>query len=38
MCRAEFYLLTPPDPNRIKNKTWEDMGKPFIETNIPFRR
>ena len=38
MCRAEFYLLTPPDPNRVKNKTWDDMGKPFIETNLPFRR
>ncbi len=37
-CRADFYLMTPPNPDRYKNRPWSRTGRPIFSTNISFRR
>lgn len=34
--RADFYMLTTPNPNVVKNKKWSQMGKPVFSTNMSF--
>lgn len=37
-CRADFYLMTPPNPARYKNRPWSRVGKPIFSANLSFRR
>lgn len=37
-CRADFYLLSPPNPARYRRKTWDRMGKPIFSANVSFHR
>ncbi len=36
--QAEFYRLTPPDPQRYRRKTWRNMEKPLFQVSGSFRR
>ncbi len=36
--RADFFLMTPPDPARYKNKPWSKLGRPLFSANLSFRR
>lgn len=37
-CRADFYLMTPPNPARYKNRPWSRVGRPVFSANLSFRR
>ena len=37
-CRADFYLMTPPNPARYKNRPWSRVGRPVFSANFSFRR
>lgn len=37
-CRADFYLMTPPNPALYKNRPWSRVGRPVFSANISFRR
>lgn len=37
-CRADFFQLTPPNPDRYKNKTWRQFGRPMFSANFSFHR
>lgn len=37
-CRADFYLMSPPNPARYKGKKWEKLGRPIFSANLSFRR
>lgn len=37
-CRAEFYLMNPPNPARFKGRTWSRVGRPIFAANLSFRR
>ena len=32
--RADFYMLSTPNPNIVKNKNWGKLGKPVFSTNM----
>ena len=37
-CRADFYLMNPPNPDRYKNRPWSRIGRPIFSTNISILR
>lgn len=37
-CRADFYLMSSPNPDRYKGKKWEKLGSPIFSANLSFRR
>lgn len=37
-CRADFYIMSKPNPARYKGRTWSRVGRPVFSTNISFRR
>lgn len=37
-CRADFYMMTPPNPARYKGRPWSRVGRPVFSANISFRR
>lgn len=37
-CRADFYLMYPPNPARYKNRSWSRVGRPIFSANFSFRR
>ncbi len=37
-CRADFYLMSPPNPARYKGKKWDKLGKPLFSANLSFHR
>ncbi len=36
--RADFFLMTPPDPERYRGKSWAKLGRPLFSANLSFRR
>ncbi len=38
MYRADFYLMSPPHPDRYKKRTWDKLGQPVFSRNLSFRR
>ncbi len=36
--RADFFLMTPPDPARYRGKAWAKLGRPLFSANLSFRR
>ncbi len=38
MYRADFYLMSPPNPARYKGKSWKRLGRPMFSVNLSFRR
>ncbi len=36
--RADFFLMTPPDPARYRGKAWSKLGRPLFSANLSFRR
>lgn len=36
--RADFYLMSPPNPARYKGKTWKQLGRPLFSANLSFHR
>lgn len=36
--RADFYLMSPPNPARYRNRSWAKMGRPLFSSNLSFRR
>ncbi len=36
--RADFFLMTPPDPARYRGKPWSKLGRPLFSANLSFRR
>ncbi len=36
--RADFFLMTPPDPARYRGKPWSKLGRPLFSANMSFRR
>lgn len=37
-CRADFYIMNPPNPARYKNRPWSRVGRPAFSANFSFRR
>ncbi|MGN0869158.1 MAG: type II secretion system protein [Akkermansia sp.] len=37
-CRADFFLMSPPNPARYRTKTWRQMGRPLFSANLSFHR
>lgn len=38
MCRADFYIMYPVNPERYRGRTWSRVGRPVFSANISFRR
>lgn len=38
VCRADFYHMSPPNPARYKNRSWNRIGRPLFSANISFHR
>ncbi len=36
--RADFYLMSPPNPARYRGRSWSKMGRPLFSANLSFRR
>ncbi len=36
--RADFFLMSPPDPERYRGKAWSKLGRPLFSANLSFRR
>lgn len=36
--RADFFIMSPPNPARYKNKPWKRLGRPAFSANLSFRR
>ncbi len=36
--RADFFLMTPPDPARYRGKSWAKLGRPLFSANLSVRR
>lgn len=36
--RADFFLMSPPNPDRYKGKTWKQLGRPLFSANLSFHR
>ncbi len=36
--RADFFLMSPPDPARYRGKPWSKLGRPLFSANLSFRR
>ncbi len=36
--RADFFLMTPPDPARYRGRHWSKLGRPLFSANLSFRR
>lgn len=36
--RADFYLMSPPNPARYRGKPWKRLGRPLFSVNMSFRR
>lgn len=37
-CRADFYIMTPPNPSRYKGRTWQRVGRPVFSANLSIHR
>lgn len=37
-CRADFYIMTPPNPARYKGRSWSRIGRPVFSANLSIRR
>lgn len=38
VCRADFYHMSPPNPARYRNRSWNRIGRPLFSANISFHR
>ncbi len=36
--RADFYLMSPPNPARYRGRNWKRMGRPLFSANMSFHR
>ncbi len=36
--RADFFLMSPPDPARYRGRAWAKLGRPLFSANLSFRR
>lgn len=36
--KAEFYLMSPPNPARYRDRNWKRMGRPLFSANMSFHR
>ncbi len=36
--KAEFYLMSPPNPARYRDRNWQRMGRPIFSANMSFHR
>lgn len=36
--RADFYHMSPPNPERYKQRSWNRMGEPLFSANMSFHR
>ncbi len=36
--RADFYLMSPPDPARYRGRPWAKLGRPVFSANLSFHR
>lgn len=36
--RADFFLMSPPNPARYKGKAWKQLGRPLFSANLSFHR
>lgn len=36
--RADFYLMSPPNPDRYKGRSWDTLGRPVFSSNLSFTR
>ncbi len=36
--RTDFFMMTPPDPQRYLRRTWSQMESPLFSTNMSIRR
>lgn len=36
--RADFFLMSPPNPARYKGKSWNQLGRPLFSANLSFHR
>lgn len=36
--RADFFLMSPPNPARYKGKSWKSLGRPLFSANLSFHR
>lgn len=36
--RADFYLMSPPNPARYRGKSWKHLGRPLFSANLSFHR
>lgn len=36
--RADFFLMSPPNPTRYKGKSWKSLGRPLFSANLSFHR
>ncbi len=36
--RADFFLMSPPDPARYRGRPWSKLGRPLFSANLSFRR
>lgn len=36
--RADFFLMSPPNPARYKGKSWKSLGRPMFSANLSFHR
>lgn len=37
-CRADFYIMTPPNPARYKGRSWARVGREVFSANLSFHR
>lgn len=36
--RADFYHMSPPNPDRYRSRNWKRMGRPIFSANMSFHR
>lgn len=36
--RADFFLMSPPNPARYRGKSWKHLGRPLFSANLSFHR
>lgn len=37
-CRADFYIMSPPNPARYKGRSWSRVGRPVFSANMSIHR